>query len=445
MVNYNARVFVTLFGVCLLINSGVAVYLVAQANLERWKKTVFAVLALASVALKLALATCGHNYDLDSYEIVAALVLHGKSFYANTARFNYGPLWAFMLAGLEQLSRLLPAMGGEAFHVAVAGFLGITDVALAAMLAVRYRYGAGIFFLCCPAAILLTGYHSQFENFALLAGLASWLLIRSGSTPTPRLMLSAALLGLSLVIKHVLFLFPVWVFFWPPLGTWGRRITYAVMAYGIFGLSFLPWMFDPASRAGIIHNVFQYRSEFNLSLSRLIISFHPFAKASPAASSVLTLGWIMLLIVAGIVVARKQVDLFPMYLLAMFAFSPALRDQYLAIAVLAGALFQTSWASWALVGTATAALFGSPAEVFHFPFTIAYYIAMVSTQVCAAVLLVNHWRYASPSRTPPLTKAEASRRALTLAFGSLAFVFVIFVVKLLALPGAGPSQPLIYK
>ncbi|MGD1103261.1 MAG: hypothetical protein ABSA59_14505 [Terriglobia bacterium] len=206
--------FVTLVCCCLLLNSGGAVYLLAQANLERWKKTVFAVVALASLALKLILATRGHNYDLDSFGIVASLVLHGRSVYANTSRFNYGPLWAIILAGLQQLSTLLPAMGGEAFHVAVAAFLGITDVALAALLAAMYRYGAGLFFLCCPATILLTGYHSQFENFALLAGLASWLLIRSGSTPTPRLVFAAALQGVSLIIKHVLFMFPVWVLFW---------------------------------------------------------------------------------------------------------------------------------------------------------------------------------------------------------------------------------------
>jgi hypothetical protein len=438
-------VFVSLVCLCLLINAGGAVYLLARSNLERGKKALFAVAALASLALKLALATRGHNYDLDSYRIVASLVLQGKSVYAHTSRFNYGPLWAYILAGLEQLSTFMPAMGAEALHVAVAAFLGVTDVALAAILAAKYRYGAGIFFLCCPATILLTGYHSQFENFALLAGLASWLLIRDGSTTTPRLVFAAGLQGVSLVIKHVLFLFPLWVFFWPKLGSLGKRIAYVAIAYGIFGSAFLPWMFDPASRAGIVQNVFQYRSVFNLSFSRLIISFYPFAMVSPATSSVLTVGWLAVLILAGIVATRKDDEFFPLYLLAMFAFSPALMHQYLAIPLLACAILYTSWPSWALVGTAIVALFSSPAEIFRFPFTIADYTATVSTQICAAALLLVQLQRTSPLRAAPLPLAKGAQKAVTLAFGSLALVFLIFVVKLLALPGAGPVHPLINK
>jgi hypothetical protein len=422
-------VFVTLVCCCLLLNSGCAVCLLARANLERWKKTVFAVVALASLALKLLLATRGHNYDLDSFGITASLVLHGRSVYANTSRFNYGPLWGFILAGLRQFSTLLPAMGGEAFHVAVAAFLGVVDVALAAILATKYRYGAGIFFLCCPATILLTGYHSQFENFALLAGFASWLLIRSGFTTPRRLVFAAGLQAVSLILKHILFLFPMWVLFWPKLGSWRKRVAYVVIAYGTFGLSFLPWMFDAPSRAGIYQNVFRYRSVFKLSLSRLIVSFHPFEEVSPLTSSVLTFGWMAVVIAAGIVVARKKDDFFPLYLLAMFAFSPALRDQNLAIPLLAGAILYTRWPTWALVGTAIVAVCSSPAGAFRFPFNLVFYTAMVSTQICTAALLLAEVRGACLSGTAPLPIQEATQKAVTLAFASLGFVLVIFLVK----------------
>jgi hypothetical protein len=347
-----------------------------------------------------------------------------------------------MLAGFQQLSNLLPAMGGESFHVVVAAFLGITDVALAAILAVSYRYGAGIFFLCCPATILLTGYHSQFENFALLVGLAAWLLIRDGSTTTTRLLLSAVLLGVSLVIKHLLFLFPLWVLFWPKLGKGWKRLAFSAIACGTFALSFLPWMFDPPSRMGIIHNVFEYRSEFNLSLARLIVSIQPFATVSALTSSFLTLGWMSAVAVIGFVAARKHEDLFPLYLLSFFAFSPALRDQYLAIALLAGAIFYTNWPSWALAGTAVAALIVSPAEILHLCFNIVYYVAIVSTQFCAAALLFLRLRKPSPAQAFALTWQQASQRAVTLALGSGALVFVIFIVKLWMLPGAGPAPPI---
>lgn len=239
-VNYNAGVYITLVCCCFLFNAGGAVYLLAQAKLERRNKIQFAVAALISIALKLVLASRWSDYDLGSYGNVASLVLHGKSVYANTEYYNYAPLWSFFLAGLKQISTLLPTMRGQAFHFSIAAFLAVVDVALAALLAAKYRYGAGIFFLCCPVTVLLTGSYSQFDNFALLAGLAAWLLVREGAAAWRRVLPSAGLLGLSLVIKHVFFLFPLWLLFWPKLGSLRKRMAYLAIAYGLFVVSFLP-------------------------------------------------------------------------------------------------------------------------------------------------------------------------------------------------------------
>jgi hypothetical protein len=206
-------------------------------------------------------------------------------------------------------------------------------------------------------------------------------------------------------------------------------VAYVAITYGIFGLSFLPWMLDPPSRAGIYHNVFQYRSVFILSLSWLIVSLRPFALVSPAASAILTLGWTTAVIAVGIVVGRQKRDLFPAYLLAVFAFSPALVDQYLAVPLLAGAILYTSWPVWALVGTATVGLISSPADILRFPFNMVFYIAMVSTQICAVALLLVQLRSASASRTAPITTHVAVQKALTLAFGSIALVLVVLLVK----------------
>ena len=420
--------FVALVSIFLILNCGGAVYLLAEANFERWKKTTFVLVGLASLVLKLVLATRGHNFDLDSYGIVASLVLHGRSVYANTPRFNYGPLWAFILAGLKQISTFLPPLRGEAFHVTVAAFLGITDIALAAVLSTKFRYGAGVFLLSCPASIFLTGRHTQFENFTLLAGLLSWILIRDGSPTTRRIVGAAALQGLSLVIKHVLFLFPLWVLFWTKLGSWRRRAAYVVIAYGIFCLSFLPWMFDAPSRTGIVRNVFLYRSEFTYSISRLLSSISFLALLPKSESAILTLAWIVIVMVAGVIVARRNVDLFPMYLLAMFTFSPALRDQYLAIALLAGAILCTSWPCWALTATATVALLSSPDDVFLFPLRY-YYIALVSTQICAGGFFLAQLPRANASSTAPVPTRDAVRNALALALGSVALVWVILMAK----------------
>ena len=81
----------------------------AQAKIAGRQKALWAVAAVASVALKLVLASRWSDYDVRSYEIVASLVLHGKSVYAHTERYNYAPPWAFFLAGLKQISTFLPA------------------------------------------------------------------------------------------------------------------------------------------------------------------------------------------------------------------------------------------------------------------------------------------------------------------------------------------------
>jgi len=159
-------------------------------------------------------------------------------------------------------------------------------------------------------------------------------------------------------------------------------------------------------------------------------------------SSFLTLGWMSAVAVIGFVAARKHENLFPLYLLSIFAFSPALRDQYLAIALLAGAIFYTDWPSWALVGAATAALIASSSEIFHLRFNMVYYVAMVSTQFCAAALLFLRLRKPDPTQAIALTWAQASQRAVTLGLASGTLVFVIFVVKLWMLSGPGPAPPI---
>lgn len=403
--------------------------LLARAQIGRRNKHLFLVAALTSLALKMVLASRWSNFDVGSYEVVASLVLQGKSVYANTNRYNYAPLWAFFVAGLKQLSALIPLAPRQAFHVSIAAFLGIVDIALAALLTTRYRYGAGIFFLICPVTILLTGSYSQFDNFALLGGFAAWLLIREGSEDWRRWVSSAGLLGLSLVIKHVFFLFPVWLLFWPKLGSLTKRLVYAAVAYGIFAASFLPWIADPPSRQGIYQYVFRYRSRFYFSVLHLLAASRHFWRVSATETSALTLLWMALLVAAGIILARTKIELFPMYLLAMVGFSPALNDYYLAMPILACAIFYPSWPGLTLSGVAIIALFSSPGGIFGFRFTRFYYLAMLSSQVSAGLLFAVQMRWAGRPEPAALSAEEAARRGALFALAIMTGVFLLLLVK----------------
>jgi hypothetical protein len=43
--------------------------------------------------LRIGLAHFGHNFDFDSFQIVAGLVQDHENVYASTTRYNYGPIW----------------------------------------------------------------------------------------------------------------------------------------------------------------------------------------------------------------------------------------------------------------------------------------------------------------------------------------------------------------
>ncbi|MGA2041077.1 MAG: hypothetical protein ABSH42_17500 [Bryobacteraceae bacterium] len=416
---------ILLVSFCFVLNAGGAAWILVQAEFGFPRKMVFAAVAAVSIALKLILAAQGHNYDLVSYGIVASLVRAGQNVYAHTTRYNYAPLWACFLAGLQQISDRLPFGGPEKFHLTIAGFLAVTDVTLAALLATAYSYGAGLFFLCSPVIVLLTGYHTQFDGLALLFGLVSWLLIRRGTVTPPRIALAGLLGGISLGLKHVLFLFPLWVLFWPGLGRLRRRFGYAAMAYGFFAASFLPWATDPTSRAGIVRNVFEYRSERLLSATHLFIPGHVLAPASRGESTLLVLVWLAALIGAGLVVARRgKGELLPMYLLVMFGCSPALVDQYLAIPMPACAILFTSWPAAAVTGTATLALLMSPANFRQVPPNLLYFAFMAATQICSMALFIAEIKTPALLRKNQLPALGAAMRAGALSFGAAAFALL---------------------
>jgi hypothetical protein len=150
---------------------------------------------------------------------------------------------------------------------------------------------------------------------------------------------------------------------------------------------------------------------------------------SPAETHHLTLIWMALLMAAGIKVGRGASELFPMYLLAMFACSPAVNDYYFALPMLACAIFFPSWPMWALTSTAIVVLFGSPGGVFDFPFNRVYYAAMVSSQISAAALFIIQLRQAGRPDSTAFFAPGTARKAVTLAVAGMAVVFLIVLIK----------------
>jgi len=297
---------------------------------DRKGLAIFIIAALIGVALRFALAAYGHNFDIASYRIVADLVANGKSVYAETERYNYGPIWFHVLHFLD----LLPSPSPDplwALRWKVVAFLTGVDIIIAALLFRRYGVLVAILFLLNPISIIVTGYHSQFDNLAVLVAILAARLIGDRETSSDFKKISGfVLIGVSLIIKHITFMFPIWLFF----GFQSRRlkILAVLIPYGLFLLSFVPYF---RSVSGIVHHVFLYHSIPNGPFWKEI------APDFVANKVALPLFFLAAMFLVGLYWRKRSApESLWLYLTSLVVFSSSIANQYLAIPVSA---ISVSW------------------------------------------------------------------------------------------------------
>jgi hypothetical protein len=91
---------------------------------------VIFIAAVVGLSSRLFLAYTFHgNYDQISFEIVSDIMMRGGNVYAETERYNYAPLWAYILLALRWIadSTYLP------FHFIIRSFLAAIDCINAAL------------------------------------------------------------------------------------------------------------------------------------------------------------------------------------------------------------------------------------------------------------------------------------------------------------------------
>lgn len=343
---------------------------------------LLSLLATASVVAKLLLARVGASGDVAAFRTVGDLVLSGKNVWVATHNYNYGPIWLWVEGGLRWLSLRLPGEGDLAtLHLLYAGLLALVDVALAAVAYRELGRVAAIVLLANPAAVLLTGYHSQFDPLAVLVGLAGVLVLRpSFEEPRPGrsgpVLLGSLLLGVSLMVKHILAFLPAWL----ALAILFRRrrlldrdaLLVALVPPLVFLGSFLPWAFDPVSRQGIVDHVFRYDSlganGFLPRLAGVLVppGFIGAAFGEAGAFAFYKRLFIVLMLLLGVELARRRtglVEFFALYLVGLVVTSSAMANQYLAIPFFALAVWPASPLLWIYVAVTTGWLLLSPENV----------------------------------------------------------------------------------
>ena len=373
-----------------------------RAAREAWRWGFPLALGLA-VILRLGFSYVSRgNYDLESWEVAAKLVDEGKNVYANTVRYNSGPWWSLIVWVLWRVSHLLPIH--NSFHVSIVGFLTLVDVSIALFIRRRFSSLAAAIFLLCPVTIVLTAVHSQFDELAVLLGLLAWDQLTRGSRPSCWVR-AGLLMGLSLSCKHLMLFFPIWAVMDRSLGSWRNRLGFAAIAYATFAACFIPWAIDPQGRAGIVQNVFLYRSLSANGITPMLVSLIFPDGALAGLVNEQWAGWFLqrklptlvwlgcLMIIGWITSKRRPADLIYLYLLAFVGLSPAMADQYLAIPVVACAIAYRWWPSWAYFAVAfihlcySGANLGPPLTAI-FPGIFGYEVTLYwQAQVCLVALV----------------------------------------------------------
>jgi len=207
-------------------------------------------------------ATFYGNCDMSWFTVTANNVLAGDNIYTATNHYNYSPMWSLVLAGLKKIQLQFPVV---TFGFMVRFFGCVVDtVSLAFLLLIAKNEGllatrtAALFYLN-PVSFLITGYHGQFENFAvlmILIGLWAYLNFRDKAVLGTALLWIFATAGM--IVKHNIFYELIICLNTAIKRYWLKLLLFAVSVC-IFLATFIPYW--STGKEGIINNVFKYSSE----------------------------------------------------------------------------------------------------------------------------------------------------------------------------------------
>lgn len=281
------------------------------------------------IGLRMWAMSIGSTFDFESYCIVGKLVNEGKNVYAGTTRYNYGPIF-FLIQGLcYTMAKLLTNDIILTYRVLIVLVMTLADLGIMFFLINKRSIGVGILFFLNPVSIIISGFHNQFDNIAILLILCSIFFYNEEQEITKSDLLFVLFVALSLTTKHVLFVLPVWLFSKNGLSL-KKRLLYSGGPLFLFGVSFLPFMGSIEAIKGIIYNVFLYRANAYGSLWRYVEKIFglPLGFHFPL--------FILCMIIIGLLVRNQKYEYQIMiYLIAQIVFSSAGAQQYLVIPLVA--------------------------------------------------------------------------------------------------------------
>jgi hypothetical protein len=252
--------------VCVISLALIIIYCTeTKPSLSPQKYTIFFILLLivlngTIIRLMMARAYYG-NYDMHSCEMVTDIVTHGGNVYAQTERYNYSPIWFTILSFLKYVQIQLPSLP---FHFVVRAFLCIVDlVTLVFLLLIAHHKKISLpkiamLFYLSPVSFLLTGYHGQIENLAILMiiiGLFIYLKLSQKPIWGTAILWLFATAGM--VIKHNVF-YELIICLNAAIKRYQIKFLLFLISVCFFLALFIPYW--NSGKEGIIRNVFMYSS-----------------------------------------------------------------------------------------------------------------------------------------------------------------------------------------
>jgi hypothetical protein len=228
------------------------------------KYTIFVLLliVLNGTIIRLIMAWAYYgNFDMQSLDGIANIVINKGNVYALTSRYNYSPIWFTILGFLKQVQIQLPSLP---FHFVVRTFLCLVDlVTLVFLLLIAHHKKISlpkiaILFYLSPVSFLLTGYHGQIENLAILMvviGLFAYLKLSQKPIWGTAILWLFATAGM--VIKHSIF-YELIICLNAAIKRYQIKFLLFLISVCFFLALFIPYW--NSGKEGIIKNVFMYSS-----------------------------------------------------------------------------------------------------------------------------------------------------------------------------------------
>jgi len=251
----------------------------------------------------------------------------------------------FILQFADLIQQQFPS-NQRIFRLVIILFLSSVDFLIALLIAKMFSRNLAIIFFINPVSIIVTGYHNQFDNFAILIAIIAVTLLAAEHDKnfSNRQNLGLVLLGCSLAIKHILFYFPIWLFLRP--ASIRNRFKTLFIAYTVSVIAFVPWANSFENIKTIIEDVYLMQRGRSGILLNLVGADHTGTLQGSSYNNLVRMltmiVWVVALIFFGWMMRKRPpMHSLIVYLVLMVAFAPAYSQQQLILPLVAVFVYAT--------------------------------------------------------------------------------------------------------